>query len=349
VDPVQADRVLAGGLAAAAVVEISLGGDPAAVWIPAALVMTLSLAVRRRHPLAVALVVTGADTVAAALTAPPQWASVAIAWMCALYGLAVWTRTRAFVAGTAATAASIVVVGQRSSPEELQTWLVAAVAALIIVRLVVRRRDERAALQARDAAADERARIARELHDVVGHSVSVMVVQAGAERRVTDRESTREALEQIEKSGRQALSELRRMLGVLRGGEQPADRSPTPDLDELDALVAAVREAGLSVDVRREGAPVPLAPGLGLTAYRIVQEGLTNALKHAGASRVEVVVRYAPGELGLDILDDGPGGAVNGSGHGLAGMRERVALYGGRIEAGTRHEGGFALRARLPL
>jgi signal transduction histidine kinase len=226
---------------------------------------------------------------------------------------------------------------------------VAAVAALIIVRLVVRRRDERAALQARDAAADERARIARELHDVVGHSVSVMVVQAGAERRVTDSESSRETLEQIEECGRQALGELRRMLGVLRGGEAPAGRAPTPDLEELDALIAGVREAGLSVDVRREGEPVPLAPGLGLTAYRIVQEGLTNALRHAGAARVEVVVRYAPRELGIDVLDDGPGGEVNGSGHGLAGMRERVALYGGRIEAGPRREGGFGLRARLPL
>ena len=348
-DPIKADRILAGALAAAAVVEVALSTDHAAVWIPVALVMTLSLAVRRRYPLAVALVVTGANAVAAALAGPPQWASVAIAWMCALYGLAVWTDTRAFIVGTVATAATIFVVGQRTSPEELQTWLVAVIAALIIVRLVVRRRDERAAVRARDAAADERARIARELHDVVGHSVSVMVVQAGAERRVTDQESTRETLEQIEVSGRQALAELRRMLGVLRGGDAPVDRSPAPDLEELDALVAGVRAAGLAVDVRREGTPVPLAPGLGLTAYRIVQEGLTNALKHADAARVEVVVRYAPSELGIEVLDDGSGGAVNGSGHGLAGMRERVALYGGRIEAGPRREGGFGLRARLPL
>lgn len=348
-DPVKVDRILAAGLAAAAVVEIAAGGEHAEVWIPAALVMTVALAVRRRYPLGVALLVTAADTVAAALTVPPHWVSVVIAWMCALYGLAVWTGTRAFVAGTAFAAASIVVVGQRSSPEELQTWLVAAVAALVIVRLVVRRRDERAARQLELRAAEERSQIARELHDIVGHSVSLMVVQAGAERRVAERESTREALVEIEQTGRQALAEMRRMLGILRRRDDPADRAPAPSLEELDALVSGVREAGLAVDLRREGTPVPLAPGLGLTAYRIVQEGLTNALKHAGDARVRVVVRYAPGELGIEVLDDGPGGAVNGAGHGLAGMRERVALYAGRLEAGPRREGGFALRARLPL
>jgi signal transduction histidine kinase len=349
VDPAKVDRILAAALAVTAVVEIAAGGAHLAVWIPAALVMTLALTARRRYPLAVALVVTAADTVAAALTVPPHWVSVVVAWMCALYGLAVWTGTRAFLVGTAFAAASIVVVGQNSSPEELQTWLVAAVAALVIVRLVVRRRDERATQKAHEAAADERARIARELHDVVGHSVSVMVVQAGAERRVADRESTRETLEQIEQAGRQALAELRRMLGVMRRGHEPADRSPAPGLAALDALVDGVREAGLPVGVRREGTPMPLAPGLDLTAYRIVQEGLTNALKHADGARVDVVVRYAPRELAIEVLDEGPGGSVNGSGHGLAGMRERVALYGGHIEAGPRPEGGFALRARLPL
>ena len=207
--------------------------------------------------------------------------------------------------------------------------------------------------EARAAAAEERARIAREMHDVVAHSLSVMVVQAEAAEAMLDAdpERARQPLAAVQETGRGALTELRRMLGVLRemADEGPA-LAPQPGLSGLDELARQVREAGLPVSVRVEGEPRPLSPGIDLSAYRIVQEGLTNALKHAGPATAEVVVRYGPRDLVLEVRDDGRGRAAsNGGGHGLLGMRERVALYGGDLTAGPRPEGGFALTARLPL
>jgi signal transduction histidine kinase len=205
--------------------------------------------------------------------------------------------------------------------------------------------------KARMAAAEERARIARELHDVVAHSVSVMVVQAQAADRVLKGEEqvARELLGSIETTGRQALAELRRLLGLLRRFEA-ADLAPQPSLRHLDGLVAQVRDAGLPVELVVQGDPAALSPGVDLSAYRIVQEGLTNALKHAGRAHARVVVRYAPGEIQLEVADDGAGnGTGTGAGHGLAGMRERVAMYGGELESGPSADGGYVLRARLPL
>src|SRR5205085_3697897 len=203
------------------------------------------------------------------------------------------------------------------------------------------------------AAAEERARIAGELHDVVAHSISVMVVQASGVRRLLQENQTREreALMSVEQIGRQALTEMRRMLGVMRGGqEQTAALAPQPGLESLDRLIVQVQEAGLPVTLHVEGVRAPLAPGVDLSAYRIVQEGLTNALKHAKGAHARVFVRYAGDAVEVEVADDGPG-LVNGAamGHGLVGMRERVALYGGTLEAGPRPEGGFALRARLPV
>ena len=204
----------------------------------------------------------------------------------------------------------------------------------------------------RVAAAEERARIARELHDVLSHSVSVMVVQAGAERLAlgSERAATGETLEAIENTGRQALAEMRRLLGMLRAeGESPA-HAPQPTLAELDGLVSQVREAGLPVELYVEGEPTALPPGVDVSVYRIVQEALTNVLKHAGPATARVVVRYAGRELELEISDDGRGSAAVGdAGHGLVGMRERVALYGGDFDAGVSNGGGFVVRARLPL
>jgi signal transduction histidine kinase len=211
-----------------------------------------------------------------------------------------------------------------------------------------REREERARL----AVADERARIARELHDVVGHSVSVMTVQASAVRRRldTDQDQVREALEVVERTGREALAEMRRMVGVLRHPEESPALAPQPSLEQLERLVEHTRDAGLPVELRIEGEPVPLPAGIDLTAYRLVQEGLTNAVKHAGAKRAEVLVRYADGRVELTVSDDGGGeGGGEGSGHGLVGMRERVSVYGGDLEAGPRPEGGFRLRATLPV
>ena len=205
--------------------------------------------------------------------------------------------------------------------------------------------------KARMAAAEERARIARELHDVVAHSVSVMVVQAQAADRVLegDEPAARELLGSIETTGRQALSELRRLLGLLRRFEA-ADLAPQPSLRHLDGLVAQVRDAGLPVELVVHGEPPPLPPGVDLSAYRIVQEGLTNALKHAGRAHARVVVRYTPGEIQLEVADDGAGNGVGAAaGHGLAGMRERVAMYGGELESGPGATGGYVLRARLPV
>lgn len=211
-----------------------------------------------------------------------------------------------------------------------------------------REREERA----RGAVAEERARIARELHDVVGHSVSVMTVQASAVRRLLrpDQEREREALLVVEQTGREALAEMRRMVGVLRRPEEAPALAPQPSLEHLEKLIEQVEEAGLPVELRVEGEPIELPAGVDLTAYRLVQEGLTNALKHAGAARAEVLVRYGDAEVEVVVSDDGRGqGDGDGGGHGLLGMRERVAVYGGELHAGPRLEGGYALRARLPV
>jgi signal transduction histidine kinase len=205
--------------------------------------------------------------------------------------------------------------------------------------------------------ADERARIARELHDVVAHNVSVMVVQAGAARRTIERDPdrAREALTSVEATGRQALDEMRRLLGVLRTEDEATElRAPQPSVSHLDELVAHVREAGLPVDLVVEGEPRPLMSGVDMSAFRIVQEALTNSLKHAGPAHARVRLRYGEHDLCLEVVDDGRGLAAdapasNGGGHGLVGMRERVALFGGELQAGPRTGGGYVVSARIPL
>jgi signal transduction histidine kinase len=211
--------------------------------------------------------------------------------------------------------------------------------------------------EAARAVASERRRIAREMHDVVAHSMSVMVVQAGGARRILRQDPARAdaAGEQIERTGREALAEMRRMLGFLRAGEDDDPTEPQPGLDRLDALVARTRDAGLPVTVRVVGEPRRLSSGLDLTAYRIVQEGLTNALKHAGGAPTAVDVRWGAQRLELEIRDGGRGRRPtrspngDGGGHGLVGMQERVRLYGGELRAGRSENGGFAVLARLPL
>jgi signal transduction histidine kinase len=206
--------------------------------------------------------------------------------------------------------------------------------------------------RAQVAVADERARIARELHDVVGHSVSVMTVQASAVRRLLHpgQERERQALLIVEQTGREALAEMRRMVGVLRRPEEAPALAPQPSLEHLERLIESAREAGLPVEVRVEGEAVQLPAGVDLTAYRLVQEGLTNALKHAEASRAEVLVNYGEGHVEVTVSDDGRGvGNGDGGGHGLVGIRERVSVYGGELDAGPKPGGGYRLRAKLPL
>jgi signal transduction histidine kinase len=204
----------------------------------------------------------------------------------------------------------------------------------------------------RIAVAEERARIARELHDIVAHSVSVMVLQVGAVRHKLPRElaGDADALLGVERTGRGALAEMRRLLGAMRSDGDNLDLAPQPGLDGLETLADEVSRAGLPVRVHVEGSPVTLPQGVDLSAYRIVQEALTNALKHAGASRADVTIRYEPAELRLEVRDDGVGTAKSdGLGHGLVGIRERVKIYGGEMTAGAANGRGFVLSARLPL
>jgi signal transduction histidine kinase len=211
-------------------------------------------------------------------------------------------------------------------------------------------RDREAA--ARVAVAEERARIARELHDVVAHAVSVMVLQVGAVRhKLPDSQSEdREALKSVERAGRTALAEMRRLLAAMRRDGDEAELVPQPGLDGLDSLLDEVGRAGLPVELHVEGAPVVLPRGLDLSAYRIVQEGLTNALKHARASDADVTVRYRPDVLEIEVRDNGEGAVTtDGLGHGLVGIRERVKIYGGDMTASPAPEGGFVLTTRLPI
>jgi signal transduction histidine kinase len=297
--------------------------------------------------------------------------ALAVSWFCALYAIAVWTDTPRFVAGIGVLVAANAIdylgggAGDHIQDVGVFTWV--PITAMLLVRFAVRGRQlrnealaARGALLARElaaraseAVAEERARIARELHDLVAHNVSVMVIQAGAERHALsdDQKATRDTLESIEQSGRQALTEARRLLGMLRRDGEREELEPQPGVEQIDGLVEQVRKAGLKVALHVEGEPVALPAGLDLCVYRVVQEGLTNALKHAGRAHADVRLRYAPRALDVEISDDGRGESTNGdgAGHGLIGMRERVALYGGTFEAGRRDGGGFEIRAHLPL
>ena len=327
------------------------------LWAPVA----LAVAVRRRHPAVAGWI---AIVVSAFVQSwyPSSLLGGGVGWMCDMYAFAVWTSTRTFVTGVAAWWAAIYTLGPlagRFRFSDATSFTVIATVATVLVRLGIRGRDRRADLAererevaAREAVVEERARIARELHDAIAHNVSMMVVQAGAERRVLNDEqaSTREVLATVESIGRGALTEMRRLVGMLRTDENDP-LTPQPGLADVPRLIEQVRESGLPVELRIEGEPRELPVGLELSAYRIVQEALTNALKHAGDAHASVHVRYGPESLELEVVDDGAGDAmpVDSGGHGLVGMRERVALYGGRFEAGRRPAGGFTVRVLLPI
>ena len=204
--------------------------------------------------------------------------------------------------------------------------------------------------QTRRAVAEERATIARELHDVVAHAISVTVLQARGARRMLgrDEEQVRRSLDAIEHTNTQALGDMRRLLALLRDTEGDSAHAPQPCLARLDELVADVEESGLPVVVETTGDDTLVPPGVDLSAYRIIQEALTNVLKHAGPATATVTLAYGPDDLTLAVTDTGAGGHVNGTGHGLVGIRERVAVVGGEVEAGPGPVGGFAVRARLP-
>ena len=296
----------------------------------------------------------------------PEGFGVAVPPMVAAYSVARWEHRRPawwglvllLLLGLAwiifdpvqATAAARVLQAVWWSP-----WLIAWLVGALVRSRVLNAEQRRLRRQdmATRAVTEERNRIARELHDVIGHSVSIMTVQASAVRRrlSDDQADEREALETVETTGRQALAEMRRMVGVLRQSGEAADREPAPGLSQLPRLVEQFQSAGLPVDVAVTGQVQPLAPGLDLTAYRLVQEALTNSLRHAvSPTRAEVSIGYTTEHLELAIRDDGRRVAHGAeAGHGLLGLRERVSVYGGELIARPRPEGGFELIATLPL
>jgi signal transduction histidine kinase len=335
-----------------------------------ALLHTLPLAARRRFPGAV-LGISVASGLAVAALGVPEILGPAI--LVAVYSVAAYGDRWVSLAGLAAaelgSAAVQLTPGRFQAPTVVSNALVFA-AAWLLGYFVGRRRAYTAQLEqtaeleraraelARRAVAEERLRLARELHDVVAHSISVIAVQSGVGAHVakTQPEEAAKALEAIEATSRAALIELRRLLGVLRQeGESQGALAPVPGLADLDSLLAEVAKAGLGVRLQVEGTPSPLPAGVDLSAYRIVQEALTNVVKHAGPARAQVMIRYRDQDVMVEVIDDGRGVTAptsNGRarvGHGLIGMRERVAVFGGDLQAGPRPGGGFRGAARLPL
>lgn len=359
------DWIVAVLLTVGAELWIWIGDDAAGhgLWTAAAApAIMLPIGVRRLYP---AFVGTGVPVLEAISHTywNPQFVGYVVAYICALYALAVWTPVRRFALG--ATVIALVDLGLASGSEAslrgTTPFVVVTVVAMLFVRRVVGDRERRLLLAererdlaAREAVVGERTRIAREMHDVIAHHVSMIVVQAGAERSVideggTDLATTRDVLATVEQSGRSALIEMRRLLVMLRQ-EENEPLAPQPGLSEVPALIGQLREAGLDIEFSVIGEPRALPPGIDLSAYRIVQEALTNALKHAGDARASVRVGYGANSVELEIADDGEGSGseVPTGGHGLVGMRERVALYGGRFQASRGPRGGFVVKAALP-
>jgi signal transduction histidine kinase len=331
--------------------------------------MSAGLLWRRSHPLAaMVIVLAGAVLMTAFFTPPPEMFALVLFLTTVCYSTGRHMEGRRALAGFVLGVGTVVVLALIYDPGDV-IWPAVFFAAIpwLVGRtlrthtLLARELAEKAerAAHAREeeehrAVAAERSRIARELHDVVAHNLSVMVVQASAARRVLERdpEQAAEAAELIRRTGREALAELRHVFGPVRRSDGD-DLSGPPSISRVEELARGARAAGLRVRLRIEGEPVPLPPGVDQAAYRVVQEALTNSLKHAGSAHATVTVSYEPGEVVLSIEDDGTAARPNGlsetgGGHGLVGMRERVGLYGGLLQAGPRESGGFAVRARLP-
>jgi signal transduction histidine kinase len=356
------DAGLAGIFIAAVVVERVLDPLPDGPIVLVSAVLTLvlagSLVLRRRLPLAAFLIGAVALCAESLLNIGSVFSPYAVqvgAYSLGLYG----TRTRAHWGPPIILAGVLVYFADtvRTQAFEPVTVLVVWVATWAVGYSTARRREEqdraRRAIR-RQVVAEERTRIARELHDVVAHHVSVIGVLAAAARRQLERDAGKAsaALESIENSSRQAVVEMHGLLGFLRQEGDGDELAPAPTLRQLEALAAQLSEARLSVDVRVEGEERALPTSVELSAYRVVQEALTNTVKHADASTAEVRVRYRPQEVEVEIVDDGVGQSVapgTYGGHGLVGMRERVALHGGRLTAGPRSGGGYAVQATFPL
>ena len=351
------DVVLALLLTISGVVEAVLGltGDPSpwyvVVTVPFA---TLPVAIRRTHTVLAVLVFDVALLVQASLGSDlPGGFTEMIALLLVVYAVGSRTTvptTVALLVTTLVALVGVIALGESPHPANF-AYVAVVVGAAWAAGIAVRISEERGALLAERRAMTERTRIAGELHDVVSHNVSAIVVQAAAERRDQPEDSqAAHTLTDIEQHGRTTLTELRRLLGVLRidGAEPP--RAPQPGITDIADLVGAAAAAGLRTELRVEGEPVPLGEGLSLAAYRIVQEALTNVRKHSAARRATVAVRWLRSAVELEVHDPGPARQVRhvpGGGYGLRGMEERVRTYGGTVEAGPE-SGGFRVRARLP-
>jgi signal transduction histidine kinase len=347
------DAAVAAGLLL--LVGAQVAGEPPdgslALYLVFAPAITLPLVWRRRAPFAVVALASAALMAQALVAEPAISFGEFLAMLLATYSVAAHSSLgRAAAGGLVAFAAVGVHSLQQpdAGPFEWVYGLVYFGGAFLLGR-AIRLRAQRSEERVRGAAVAERARMARDLHDVISHSVGVMVVQAGAARVALDEDpaAARRSLEQVEATGRQALEELRRLLGVLRAGVP--DRAPQPGLATLGALVDQVRGAGVSVDLVLQGERRALSPGIELAGYRIVQEALTNVMKHAPQACARVRVAFRPGMLELEIEDDGGASGAAGSGYGLAGMRERAEMYGGSVEAAPGPSGGFRVLAQLPF
>jgi signal transduction histidine kinase len=370
--------LVAAGLATALFVSEFVGwGLPRgtlALGYALVLLHTLPLVARRRFPGAVLVLSVASGLAFAAIGLLPFFLGPAI--LVAVYSVAAYGSRWVAVAGLALAEVGLAAVPRTSFGIEFDAPALVGYMGILAAawllghfahnyRAYAARLEERTAEleQAREelarrAVTEERLRLARELHDVVAHAMSVIAVQSGVGAHVADSqpEEVGKALAAIEATSRDALTELRRLLGVLRqDGEPQASLTPVPGLANLEGLLAEVAKAGLTVGLRVEGTPSPLPAGLDLSAYRIVQEALTNVVKHAGPATAQVTIRYRDHDVAVEVTDNGRGvGAVagdgrRGTGHGLIGMRERVAAFGGDFEVGPRPGGGFRVAARLPL
>jgi signal transduction histidine kinase len=371
--PSWGDIALAAAVVALGQSEVWLRDDvqPRAVAAICELVLGAALAWRRVAPTTTVVVVAVAGTAEAVLGVPLESPlNPIIAGVIAAYSLFVHATSRRAVAA-GGLLLSAIAIQSASQHQELGSfaWAVVLLSGVAAVGWTVRSRTERVGHleretknlqlereeQARQAVAEERSRIARELHDVVSHSISVVAIQAQAVARRLGPGHEREVedLRAVESTARQAMVEMRRLLGVLRADGDALPLAPQPGLSQLPALVDRATKAGLRVEVRTTGTPTPLAAGLDLTAYRVVQEALTNTLKHASASSACVALGYSAHELRLTVEDDGSGPDAArtppGHGHGLIGMAERVSFYGGQLSTGSLDGRGFRVDVRLPI
>ena len=374
-NPLVVDVGLASGLALVALIEIAradafVGPSDTSWSVSFALAITTPLVLRRRYPFAVMSAVGGLAVLYNVLDIPPDPYTLTFAVLLAVYSVSAYARQSLAIAAAVVTAVALVVVNLPAFDEndfaDIVNQFLLLGGAWVVGQntryrwrqtALLRERADRLEREQRErehlAILEERGRLAREIHDVIAHSVGVIAVQAGAARAVAEQrpDRAREALGAIEDVSKQTLAELRRALGALRSADESAALRPAPGLADLDELAGQMGRTGLHVSIRHEGERRALPPAVDLSAYRVVQEALTNVVKHSGAPKADVTIRFEPSWLEVVVADEGgarPKAPGDGTGHGLIGMRERVGVLRGEFEAGPT-ETGFVVRARFPM